>query len=284
MNKNKKRGTVILLIIMLLGIAIMSYPKISNYWNSFRQTKAILEYQKSIQNIDIKQYEKIIEDAKDYNIKVLNGRINWHTNEEEKKEYNRILNPDGTGIMGYINIPKINVNLPLYHGTEEDVLKSSIGHIEGSAFPVGGGSTHSIVSGHRGLPSSRLFTDLDKLAIGDVWTVQILNETFSYEVDQIRTVLPNDLQFLQVEKNKDLMTLLTCTPYGINTHRLLIRGHRISNKNGDGKIMADALVIQPIYIAPYIAAGLTVILFILFLVDNKRIKNRIRIERKFNKR
>ena len=171
--------------------------------------------------------------------------------------------------MGYIDIPKINITLPIYHGTDESVLQIAIGHLEGTSLPVGGKTSHCVVSGHRGLPSAKLFTDLDKLVEGDTWTMTILDYTVTYEVDQIRVVEPTDLSDLQMEKGKDYCTLVTCTPYGINTHRLLVRGHRIENVQGDARVTADALQIEPIYITPFIAVPILLILFILMLTSTR---------------
>ncbi|WMB28829.1 class C sortase [Streptococcus didelphis] len=252
---------MVLISLILIGIGLVSYPSLSNYWNSFHQTQAILEYQKQVTKLDTKSYEKIISNAKDYNKQFLSSGIKWQMTDKEREDYNSQLKIDQSGIMGQLNIPKINLQLPIYHGTNKSVLNNSIGHLEGTSLPVGGESTHSVLSGHRGLPSSRLFTDLDKLKIGDRWTLNILNETYTYEVDQIRTVLPKDLSNIQIEKGKDYQTLLTCTPYGVNTHRLLVRGHRVANKNGKALVVADAIQIEPSYIAPII--GLIIILILL---------------------
>lgn len=255
----------------------MAYPSIANYWNSFHQSQAIMDYQKSVSSLDTSQYEKILSSAKKYNEKFKDTGINWHMTDEERAIYNKELAIDKTGNMGFLSIPKINLNLPLYHGTSEDVLQNSIGHIEGTSLPVGGTSTHSVLSGHRGLPSSRLFTDLDQLKVGDRWTVSILNETYTYEVDQIRTVLPTDLSNIQIEEGKDYQTLVTCTPYGINTHRLLVRGHRVSNEDGDGLVTPDAIQIEPIYIAPFIGVPIVILLLGIFIALSRERRKRRRI-------
>ena len=177
--------------------------------------------------------------------------------------------------MGYIDIPKIDVMLPIYHGIDESILQVAVGHIPGTSLPVGGEGSHCVVSGHRGLPSARLFTDIDKLVGGDSFTITVLNKTLTYEVDQIRTVLPTDLSDLQIEKGKDYVTLVTCTPYGINTHRLLVRGHRIENADGDASVIADALQIEPIYIAPFIAVPILILLIIgMFIMTGMRTRRR----------
>ena len=250
---------------MILGIALIAYPSVSDWWNSYHQSKAIMDYQDKVSHIDKSQYKKIIDDATNYNKQFRETGIKWQMTKEEKKDYNSQLSIDQTGNMGFITIPKINVNLPLYHGTTEAVLQTSIGHLEGTSLPVGGQSTHSVLSGHRGLPSAKLFSDLDKLRVGDRWTVNILDETYTYEVDQIRTVLPKDLSNLQIEEGKDFQTLLTCTPYGINTHRLLVRGHRVANEDGDALVVADAIQIDPIYIAPFIGLPIVLLLLMIFL-------------------
>lgn len=252
----------------------MAYPSLANYWNSFHQSNAIMDYQERVTHMDTKDYGKVLQRAKQYNKQFETSGMKWRLTEEERQDYNSQLAIDKTGNMGYISIPKINVKLPLYHGTTEKVLQTSIGHLEGSSLPIGGKSTHSILSGHRGLPSSRLFSDLDKLRVGDRWTVNVLNETFTYEVDQIRTVEPDDLRDLQIVKGKDYQTLVTCTPYGINTHRLLVRGHRVSNANGNALIVAEAIQIDPIYIAPFFALLLIVLLLLIFLEITRRSQKR----------
>ncbi|EFR43699.1 class C sortase [Streptococcus pseudoporcinus] len=275
MTKKKQDIVSILLVtIIAIGIGLMAYPSLANYWNSFHQSNAIMDYQERVTHMDTKDYGKVLQRAKQYNKQFETSGMKWRLTEEERQDYNSQLAIDKTGNMGYISIPKINVKLPLYHGTTEKVLQTSIGHLEGSSLPIGGKSTHSILSGHRGLPSSRLFSDLDKLRVGDRWTVNVLNETFTYEVDQIRTVEPDDLRDLQIVKGKDYQTLVTCTPYGINTHRLLVRGHRVSNANGNALIVAEAIQIDPIYIAPFFALLLIVLLLLIFLEITRRSQKR----------
>ncbi|WP_159544157.1 class C sortase [Streptococcus halichoeri] len=267
-------STIVLVAILLVGVGLLAYPLLANYWNSFHQSRAIMTYQERVTHMDTKAYESILQRAKQYNSQFESSGIHWHLTAKEREAYNSQLSIDQTGNMGYITIPKINVRLPLYHGTNDKVLQTSIGHIEGSSLPIGGQSTHAILSGHRGLPSSRLFSDLDKLKIGDRWTVSILNHSYSYEVDQIRIVRPNDLRDLQIVKGKDYQTLVTCTPYGVNTHRLLVRGHRVPNENGNAMVVADALQIEPIYIAPFIAAIVLMVLLLIFLGATRRTQQR----------
>lgn len=286
--------TIIIIAILILGLLIMFYPAIADYWNSFHQTRAIATYMESVSRMDEDEYDKLIESARAYNRKISENGINWLMSEEDKAEYEKELDFTQTGIMGYIEIDKIDVMLPIYHGTSDAVLQTSIGHIEGSSLPVGCASfnrktgelddqtesNHIILSGHRGLPSAKLFSDLDKLVEGDTFTISVLNETFTYQVDQIRIVLPEDLSDLYLENGKDYCTLVTCTPYGINTHRLLVRGHRVGNANGDQKVVADALQIDKLYIAPFIGIPIILILLIILIVVTGRRRKRERIARK----
>lgn len=270
----KRHGITLLLVLVLLaGIGIMAYPAASNWWNSIHQSQAIMEYASDVSNMDPKLYKKMLNDAFAYNRRLAVTGVKWHMNSEEKKEYNSLLNVEGTGIMGYITVPEINIELPLYHGTEDSVLQTSIGHLSGTSLPVGGKSTHSTLSGHRGLPSSRLFTDLDKLKKNDVFTITILNRTITYQVDQIRVVKPRERNDLEITNSKDYCTLMTCTPYGINTHRLLVRGRRIPNLDGDADVITEAIRIRPVYIAPFIAAP-CVLLMILYLWLSGRAEKR----------
>lgn len=258
---------MILVAIMFAGILIMLYPSLSDYWNLFHQSRAMIRYADNVAGMNEEAYRKLLHEAELYNRKISDSGIIWKMTENERDDYNSRLNFDGTGIMGYITIQKIDCRLPIYHSTENNVLQTSIGHLEGSSLPVGGESTHCLLSGHRGLPSARLFTDLDKLREGDTFTLTILNETLTYEVDHIWIVEPEDLSYLQIEKGKDLCTLITCTPYGINSHRLLVRGHRTANADGDAMVIADAIQIRPIFIAPFLAVPILILLLIYVLIS-----------------
>lgn len=272
----KKNGlTLILLLILLIGAGLIAYPSFANWWNSFHQSRAVASYAEAVANMNTEEYERIISKAQAYNRKLSRSGILWTLDEDEEKEYKEQLDIATSGIMGYIDIPKIDVMLPIYHGIDESILQVAVGHIPGTSLPVGGKGSHCVVSGHRGLPSARLFTDIDKLVEGDTFTITVLNKTLTYEVDQIRTVLPTDLSDLQIEKGKDYVTLVTCTPYGINTHRLLVRGHRIENADGDASVIADALQIEPIYIAPFIAIPILILLIIgMFIMTGMRTRRR----------
>ena len=201
--------------------------------------------------------------------------MDWNFSDEDKAAYEKELNFNNDGSMGYIDIPKINVKLTIFHGTDESVLQTSIGHLEGTSLPVGGKGTHSVLSGHRGLPSAKLFSDLDQLREGDTFTIHVLNETLTYEVDQIRVVEPTDLSNLTIDPDQDYVTLVTCTPYGINTHRLLVRGHRIANSDGGANVISDAVQIKPIYIAPFLATPICVVLLMyIFIITSKHYRKK----------
>ena len=267
----KKLPTILLVLVFLTGVALLLYPTFADWWNSFHQSRAVASYMDSVSALDTEQYEEILAEADAYNQKLAETGILWTLDEEQEKEYNNQLNVNDSGIMGYIDIPKINITLPIYHGIDEAVLQVAIGHIAGSSLPVGGENTHCIVSGHRGLPSARLFTDLDKLVDGDTFTMTVLNRTVTYQVDQIRIVEPTDLSDLLIEEGKDYCTLVTCTPYGINTHRMLVRGHRVANAQGDAPVIADAMQIETIYIAPFLAVPILILLVIgMFILTGRQ--------------
>ena len=262
----KNLVTLLLVLVGLVGVGMIAYPTISDWWNSFHQSRAVASYAEAVANLDREDYDRIIEQAVDYNARLAESGVLWTMNPEQQEEYDSLLNIGGNGIMGYIDIPKIHITLPIYHGTDEAVLQIAIGHLAGTSLPVGGEGTHCVVSGHRGLPSARLFTDLDKMVEGDTWTVNVLDRTLTYEVDQMRVVLTSDLGDLQIEDGKDYCTLVTCTPYGINTHRLLVRGHRIANAQGDANVVADALQIEPNYVAVFVAVPILILLFIATMI------------------
>lgn len=262
----KHLTTVILTAILLVGLGMLLYPSLADYWNSFHQSRAIMSYAEQVASMDTEEHERILESARAYNADLTERGTIWKMTDEEEAAYNAELSFNSKGNMGYINIDKIDVTLPIYHGTSESVLQTSIGHLAGTSLPVGGEGTHCVLSGHRGLPSARLFSDLDRLVVGDTWTISILNETLTYEVDQIRIVEPTDLSDLQIVPGEDYCTLLTCTPYGINTQRLLVRGHRIANADGEANVVAEAIQIEPNYIAILIGACLVLILLLILLV------------------
>ena len=228
-GKNSIIQTLAAVFILLLGIGVMVYPSFSNWWNSMHQSRAIASYITTVDNLDEQEARELIESARKYNATLINKQNVFAMKKEDLAEYNSLLDLTGTGIMGYIRIESIGVDLPIYHGTEETVLQVAVGHVNWTSLPVGGEGTHTVLSGHRGLPRARLFTDLDRLVPGDVFTITILKETLTYMVDQIKVVLPEETDDILIEPGMDYCTLITCTPYGINTHRMLVRGHRVEN-------------------------------------------------------
>ena len=272
MKKKKGNFTTLLLILVLLaGLSLLLYPSVSDYWNSFHQTRAIATYAEEVANLNQDQYDEIWAAAESYNAS-LTDRVNAYLlSDAHKEEYQQLLNVSGLGVMGYIEIPSIDCSLPIYHGTEESVLQIAVGHLEWSSLPVGGESTHCVLSGHRGLPSAKLFTNLDKLREGDIFLLRILDEVLTYEVDQILIVEPQEVGALQIVEGQDYCTLVTCTPYGINTHRLLVRGHRIDNveEAKTVRVTADAVQIEPLLVAPIVAIPILLLLLILLLLPKR---------------
>ena len=260
-------STVLLILILIIGLSLLLYPTFADWWNSSRSSQAIATYSEDVANLEQEVYDTIWNSAQDYNRTLLDRSNSYVLTEEMKAEYHHLLNLSGTGIMGYIEIPSLKVTLPVYHGTDEGVLQVAVGHLEWTSLPVGGSSTHCVVSGHRGLPSARLFTDLDQMAEGDVFMFRILDEVLTYEVDQILIVEPHQTDALLIREGEDLCTLVTCTPYGVNSHRLLVRGHRIENLEEARvvRVTADAIQIEPLMVAPVLAAPILLMLLILIL-------------------
>lgn len=256
--------TFILILVLLIGLSLLLYPSFSNAWNQKNQSQVIISYDKEIENLQKEEYQQIWQSAVDYNKTLLPRSNAYLLTEEQKARYHAELNLSGVGIMGYIEIPKLDVHLPLYHGTEDSVLQIAVGHLEWTSLPTGGESTHSVFSGHRGLPSATLFTDLDKLIVGDTFILNVLQEMLTYEVDQILVVEPTDTESLLIQEGKDLCTLVTCTPYGINTHRLLVRGHRVENAEvaRKVKVTSDAIEIEPLIVACIIVVPLLLLILL----------------------
>lgn len=225
--KKRKVTTVFFLLLFLAGLSLLLYPTVSNWWNTMHQSRAITEYSQQTENINREEYEKMWREAREYNAALRENPDRFLMTEEEKQQYEQLLQVSDTGMIGYVDIPAIDCSMPFYHGTDEAVLQVAAGHLEGTSLPVGGMGTHCAISGHRGLPSARLFTDLDKLKEGDLFTLRVLEESLTYEVDQILIVEPEDMEALAIDPTQDYCTLITCTPYGINSHRLLVRGHRV---------------------------------------------------------
>lgn len=273
-TKRAKRTTTFLLILVFcVGLSLLLYPTVSDWWNSFHATQAIASYQDNVEQMDDNTYQQIWEDAEAYNEKIAQHGIHWVLSDTEIREYEAQLDVGGTGIMGYIEIPRIDCELPIYHGTDAEILQIAVGHIEGSSLPVGGESTHCLLSGHRGLPSAKLFTELDQMEEGDIFILHTLDETLTYEVNQIRIVLPDELNDLEIVQGQDLCTLITCTPYGVNTHRLLVRGHRVENRS-DSLVSMEAVQIEPLIVAMAVAVPILLALLIWLLVSTRKKKKR----------
>ena len=250
----KNLSTIILILIFLVGLSVMLYPSVSDAVNRKHQSRAVAGYAEEVEQLSDADYQTYFDAADAYN-RQLNTTHNAFYKPDLVSGYAQTLDISGTGIMGYITIPKISVELPIYHGTDEGVLQVAAGHLEGSSLPVGGAGTHAVISAHRGLPSAKLFTNLDELEVGDRFTITVLNRVLTYEVDQISIVLPTETDQLLPTEGMDYVTLMTCTPYGINTHRLLVRGKRVETTESQKhiRVAADAFRIEPIIVAPILA-------------------------------
>lgn len=265
----KKTANIILILMFLAGLSLLLYPTVSDYWNSMHASQAVANYAEKVKDLSREQYDKMLQEAKAYNKTLAQSGGGYTLSKRQEAAYESILDVTGTGIMGYIEIPTIHISLPIYHGIEDSVLQIAVGHLEWSSLPVGGKSTHCVLSGHRGLPSAKLFTNLDQLVEGDTFVIRVLD---TYEVDQILIVEPSDVSALTIEEGKDLCTLVTCTPYGINSHRLLVRGHRVANQTEGIRVTSDAIQIDPLLVAPVVALPMLLALLIVLLVSGKKRK------------
>lgn len=262
----KRLTTIILLLVLLTGLSLLLYPTVSDYWNSFHQSRAIAAYTARVEEMDTADYEEMWNAAVEYNQRLLaDTGDRYRMTEAEEEEYESLLDVTGAGVMGYVEIPKLKTSLPIYHGTDAAVLQIAIGHLAGSSLPVGGEGTHCVLTGHRGLPSAKLFTNLDEMVEGDTFSLHVLDQTLTYEVDQIRVVEPQELDDLEIEEGKDYCTLVTCTPYGVNSHRLLVRGHRIADQQ-NASVPADAIQIDRFLVSPVVAAVLIGLVLIIILI------------------
>ena len=271
----KHLSTILLVAIFFIGLSVLLYPTLADYVNSKHQSRAIAQYVENLSNADPDQFKAELEEARAYNEAIRSDAARFAPSEEEKDAFHHMLGADNTAI-GYVEIPSIRVDLPLYLGTEETVLQVGVGVLPGSSLPVGGESTHTVLTGHRGLPSSRLFTDLDQLAEGDTFVLFVLDQVLTYQVDQIRIVLPEEMSDLAIEEGMDYCTLVTCTPYGINTHRMLVRGHRIENIEADtvaARVTADAIQVDTLLVTPVVAAPMLLVMLIVLLSRGGRKKN-----------
>lgn len=269
----KNLSTIILILIFLVGLSVMLYPSVSDAVNRKHQSRAVADYAEEVEQLSDADYQTYFDAADAYN-RQLNTTPNAFYKPDLVSGYAQTLDISGTGIMGYITIPKISVELPIYHGTDEGVLQVAAGHLEGSSLPVGGAGTHAVISAHRGLPSAKLFTNLDQLEVGDTFTITVLDRVLTYEVDKISIVLPTETDELKIAEGKDYVTLMTCTPYGINTHRLLVRGRRVETPDQYKhlRVTAEALKIEPIIVAPIMALPMLLILLIGMLLSTRKPK------------
>ena len=260
----------------LAGLSLLLYPTVSDYWNSLHASEAVADYSTGVSQLTQTKYDEMWTAATAYNQSLRGRNGDFYLTDEQREEYVSLLDINGTGIMGYIEIPNINISLPIYHGTEDSVLQIAVGHLEWSSLPVGGAGTHCVLSGHRGLPSAKLFTNLDQLVEGDTFVLRVLDEVLTYQVDKILIVEPNETDALKAEEGQDLCTLVTCTPYGVNSHRLLVRGHRIENQAQAEtiRVTSDAIQIEPLIVAPAVALPvLLVLLIVLMSSGNKKKAN-----------
>lgn len=269
----KHLSTILIVILFLTGLSVLLYPTVSNYVNSKHQSQAIASYEERLEELDAASYDAIMAEAQDYNQRICSNQARFAMEGEELEQYLHLLGSNG-GAIGYIEIGSIHVTLPLYLGDSSAVLRVGAGTMPGSSLPIGGLGTHAVITGHRGLPTSQLFTHLDRVTEGDVFVLHVLNETLTYQVDQIRIVEPQDLTELEIDPNQDYCTLVTCTPYGINTHRMLVRGHRVENDSqlaGTPHVAADAIQVDAMMVASILAVPLVLVLIaVLFLRDRKK--------------
>lgn len=265
----KHLSTILLILLFFAGFCVLLYPTVSNFVNSKNQSKAIASYVNRMDEIDTSTYDAIMTEAREYNEHIKSNQGRFVISDDENDKFLHLLGSNG-GAVGYLEIDSISVTLPLYLGDSPAVLRAGGGIMPGSSLPIGGLGTHAVITGHRGLPSSRLFTDLDQVTEGDIFVLHVLNETLTYQVDQIKIVDPQDLTELDIQADKDFCTLVTCTPYGINTHRLLVRGQRIENiehsSEADYNVTPDTVQIEPMTIALIVAVPILLVIFIIIMI------------------
>lgn len=270
----KKLSTVLLIATFVAGLSLLLYPTVSNYWNTLHASRAVATYVDAVQNMGEDKRREMLQKAIDYNKSLTSDNQRLTISSARRQEYESILDVDGNGMIGYIEIPNVNITLPVYHGTNDDVLQIAVGHLDWTSLPVGGTSTHCVLSGHRGLPSAKLFTNLDQVKEGDTFVIRVLDEVLTYEVDQIRIVEPAAVDDLMIENGKDYCTLVTCTPYGVNSHRLLVRGHRVENESESIRVTSEAIQIEPLIVAPAIAIPTLIIIFVMLIASSNKKKRK----------
>jgi len=294
MKKNK--STIILILVFFVGLSVMLYPTLSDYVNQLHQSRAVATYAEDVDNLTDADYSAYFDAADAFNAQVA-ANENALYRPDQLTGYNDTLDITGTGIMGYITISKIGVELPIYHGTSDGVLQIAAGHLEGTSLPVGGESTHAVISAHRGLPSAKLFTNLDQLEVGDTFTITVLDRVLTYEVDKISIVLPTETDELKIAEGKDYVTLMTCTPYGINTHRLLVRGERteyippeeLAEQNAVHEVQSQTITKRIVDVWPWLVVSLLIMAGVegsifLLIVKRQRSRGDVREKRKKGKR
>ena len=268
----KHISTILLTAVLLIGLSLLLYPTFSDWWNSFRQSRVIDSYTQSVAALSAETYDTLWSAAREYNDSLLTRQNSFLLSPQQQEAYETLLNTEGNGIMGYVQIPSIGVTLPVYHGTGDGVLQVAAGHLEWTSLPVGGESSHCVISGHRGLPSARLFTDLDKLETGDLFVLHVLGQALSYQVDQVCVVEPFETEELLIREGEDLCTLVTCTPYGINSHRLLVRGCRVENQAPRPQVhlTTDAVKIPPATAAAVGAIPILLLMLLFLLLPGRK--------------
>ena len=271
MRLTDRKTTALLFILFIAGLSLLLYPIVSDFINTSSASKAIMSYDEEVLKLEKQKYDEMWAEATEFNSSLIGRENEYLLSDEQQAQYNSLLDLTGTGIMGYIEIPNIRCSIPIYHGTAETILQIAIGHLDWSSLPTGGENTHCVLSGHRGLPSAKLFSDLDKIVEGDIFMLRILDEVLTYEVDKISIVEPQDTSTLEIEQGKDYCTLVTCTPYGVNSHRLLVRGHRVENlKKYTITLVSEGQQIDPLIVAPVVAMPVLIALFIRLMVPGKR--------------
>lgn len=268
----KHLSNLMLALVFIAGLSLLLYPTIADWWNSRVQSRVVVDYNQSIARLDTVSYQQYWRVAEAYNERLAQNADRFHMSDADLADYNSALNVMGNGVMGRIKIDKLKIEFPIYHTTRESVLQIAIGHIEGTSLPTGGAGTHCALSGHRGLPSAKLFTDLDRMEIGDTFVLYVLDRTLTYEVDQILIVEPTDMSGLAIDPEEDYCTLVTCTPYGINSHRLLVRGHRVDNVKVRAKLnfTSDAEIIPPMNVALTISAPILLLWMVWMMIAPRK--------------
>lgn len=283
MKNKRSKSTIILVFVFFLGLAILLYPTISNYWNQLNASRAVIDYTEKVEKLTKEEIETMKEEANAYNKQFVGKFPEFVDGPVEDEHYRSLVNVTGDGMIGHVTIESLGVSLPFYHGTSDRTLATAGGHLEGSSLPVGGEDTHAVITSHRGLPAAKLFTDLDQMEVGDQFYLTVLDEAMYYEVDDIRIILPEEVEHLSIISDEEYVTLFTCTPYAVNTHRLLVRGKRVDSPEEGLRINDEAVKIDPIIVAIFMGIPILMIVFTIILLTPK-IKNEqpIQLERSSN--